>query len=127
MVQKDEILKMEKRRYPRLNDNIFISYQSGAKVFKAITRNISGGGLMFEAEKKIQAGAVLDMEIYQPANSFKTLIFVTPVSVKVRWIKKIKYGFLETGENEYKIGVEFDNIRSEDRKKIEQYVNTNII
>lgn len=122
---KDVIPETERRKYPRLKDNIFISYRLKSKIFKAISQDISGGGLMFEADRKIPLGADLELEIYQPANSFKTLIFVIPVLVKVTWRKKIKYGFLEMGENEYKVGVSFSRMSEDNRKRIIKYVTDN--
>lgn len=117
---------LEQREFPRLVDNIFISYHSKSGVFKAITENIGGGGLMFESEKKLPVGATLEMEVYQPANSFKTLIYVIPVVIKIAWNKRIKYDFLEMGENAYRIGVSFVKITDEDRGKIIGYVQKKV-
>ncbi len=116
----------ERRKDLRLSDNIFISYRSRSRKFRAIAKNISSGGLMFESEKKMPVGTELEFEIYQPANQFKTLIFVIPVSIKIMWRQKIKYGFLEDGENEHRVGVGFIKIREEDREKIAQYIGENL-
>lgn len=123
-MDKEDIIKgSERRDFPRAADNIFISYRSNsARLFKAITEDVGGGGLMFESERKIPVGTTLDMEICQPVNSFKTLIYVIPVAVKVVWTRRIKYDFLEMGENEYRIGVSFLKIAGGDRKKIIDYV-----
>lgn len=126
MTKKDEIAGIERRKFPRLNDNIFISYRLGQKICKAIAKNISCGGLMFEAEKKVPVGMEVDFEIYQPVNCFKTVIFVIPASAKVVWRRKIKYGFLETGQNQYKVGVCFTKIKNEDRERIKEYVAVNL-
>ena len=78
---------------------------------------------MFESDKKISVGSDLDIEIYQPANYFKTLIFILPVKTRVIWVEKIKYGFLEMGENSYRVGVSFVKIKDEERGKIRQYID----
>jgi hypothetical protein len=121
-----EVLKKipaERRSFSRLWDNIFISYGVRSRVFKAITQNISGSGLMFETDRKVTVGSGLDIDIYQPSNYFKTLIFIIPVKTKVIWRERIKYGFLETGENKYRVGVNFEDIKDHDRSKITKYVD----
>ena len=122
LAEKDRALYTERRKFPRREDNIFISYRFKSRVFKAITQNICGGGLMFGAEKKIPSGSELELEICQPANRFKSLIFVIPVSIKVMWARRIKYGFLEEGENKYMVGARFTKIEDEGREKILRYV-----
>lgn len=113
----------ERREAARLEDNIFLMYHFNHRVFKGITKNISEGGLMFETDRKIPVGADLEFEIYQPMNSFKTLIYIITAVGKVAWEKRIKYGLFEEGENKYSVGIEFVKIKNDDRQRIASYIN----
>jgi c-di-GMP-binding flagellar brake protein YcgR len=120
---------LEKRKYSRLKDFIFISChfkEEPLKEFKAVTQNISGGGLMFECERRIAKGIDLGIDLYQPTNSFKTLIFVISIAAKVVWMQKIKHGFFELGANKYRMGIEFTNIKEKDKEIIMQYIADNV-
>jgi c-di-GMP-binding flagellar brake protein YcgR len=117
---------LEKRKFPRLKDNIFILgvlKANHAAEFKAFTRDISGGGLMFETDRDIPAGSELELEIYQPSDSGKNIIFSVHVAAKAAWTKEIKKDAFEEGENRYQVGVEFSEIKKEDRQRIVNFVN----
>ena len=117
---------LERRKFPRLKDNIFILgvlKANHAAEFKAFTRDISGGGLMFETDSNIPAGSELELEIYQPSNSGKRIIFSVHVIAKVAWTKGIEKDAFEEGENRYQVGVEFSEIKEEDRQRIVNFVN----
>jgi c-di-GMP-binding flagellar brake protein YcgR len=116
----------ERRRCRPLEDNIFMTYRFKSLFLKAITQNISGSGLMFEGEKKISIGDILDIELYQPTDTPKTMIFMISLNAKVIWIKRIKRSLFEEGENKYRIGVCFTDISSNDRDRINQYVSINL-
>jgi c-di-GMP-binding flagellar brake protein YcgR len=119
-------LNLERRKIPRLKDNIFIlvnlkSNQNG--LFKTVTKDISGSGLMFETERDIPKGSKLELEVYQPLDSFKRMIFSVLILAKVVWKRKIEKDNFEKGENKYRVGVIFLKISEEDRKKILKYVS----
>jgi len=121
----DKYSGLEKRKFPRLKDSIFILGKlrsSPAGEFKALTNNISAGGLMFENERNISKEEQLELEIYQPMNCGKRKILSIPVLSKIIWIRQIGKDNFEKGENKYKIGVEFSNIKDEDRQRIAKYV-----
>ena len=125
----NELLGLEKRKFPRLKDNIFVFCRSGptsSDEFKAITCDVSGGGLMFETERDITPGSKLELEIYQPIKCFKNMICSMPVLAKVVWTREIEKENFEEGENRYKIGIEFSEIEEEDRKIIATYVERSI-
>ena len=93
-------------------------------VFKAFTKNIGAGGLMFETERNIiEKDNKLEMEIYQPLKSDKTIVYSMSVLANVIWTKKIEKENFENGENKYQVGVEFLEIREQDRQRIIKYVN----
>ena len=127
-------LNLERRQFPRTEDNIFIfvtlsSSSTNLKIntpggFKAFAKSISAGGLMFETEENIiERDNELELEIYQPVNPDKTMIFSLPVLAKVIWIQKIEKEHFENGENKYLIGVKFLHIKEQDRQKIVKYAD----
>lgn len=126
---RNEFLGLEKRKFSRLKDNIFIFCRSGSTSsgeFKAITCDISGGGLMFETERDITPGSKLELEIYQPIKCSKSMICSVSVLAKVIWMKRIEKVSFEKGENKYKLGVEFTGIEKEDREKIANYIEEKV-
>lgn len=121
----DKFPDLERRRFPRIKDNFFIFgnlRSASIEDFKAFTKDISAGGLMFETEREIPEASKLELEIYQPLARDKRIIFSIPVMAKIIWTRKIEKDNFEVGENKYRIGIEFSEIREEDRQKITQYV-----
>lgn len=126
----DQFSGSEKRKYSRLKDAVFISgnltssnsTSSNPGEFKAFSRDISAGGLMFETEKDIPQDMRLDLEIYQPVCPRKIIFFSSFANAKVIWSRKIDKDHFEEGENKYRVGVEFLEINGEDRKRIDTYV-----
>lgn len=125
-MERDEYPGAEKRRFSRLKDNIFalchLSSDSGVEEFKVITEDISAGGLMFETEISIPQESRLNLEIYQPVNRDKTMIFCIPVFTKVAWVREIDKDNFESGENRYRAGIEFLEIKEEDKNRILEYI-----
>lgn len=125
MIREDSLNALEKRKFSRVKENIFIfqHLKSGnPDKFMAITCDIGGGGLMFETERSIPQGGILDFEIYQPIDSRKIIFFSIFAKAKVIWIRKIDKDHFEEGENKYRVGVEFSEINGEDRKRVDTYV-----
>lgn len=119
----------ERRKFPRFKDSIFILGKlrsSPTEEFKAFTQDISAGGLMFENERNISEEEQLELEIYQPMNCGKKKILSIPVLSKVIWIRQIEKDNFEKGENKYKIGIEFSEIKEEDRERIAKYVEERV-
>ena len=74
----NDISALEKRKFTRVKENIFILCSfplSSFDEFKAITCDISTGGLMFETEREVLSKDELKLEIYQPTTSSKNVIF----------------------------------------------------
>ena len=133
-METEKALNSERRQFPRIEDNffIFVALSSSSTNlekntsggFKTFTKNISAGGLMFETEEStIEWDNELELEIYQPVNPDKTMIFSIPVLAKVIWIQKIEKEHFENGENKYLIGVKFLHIKEQDRQKIVKYAD----
>ncbi|MFH1519638.1 MAG: PilZ domain-containing protein [Candidatus Omnitrophota bacterium] len=125
-MEKERFPDLERRKLPRFKDNMFIVCFLRASPhikLKAITCDISAGGLMFETERKISKEKELELEIYQPINCGKSTIRCVPVLAKVIWVEKIEKENFEQGENKYRVGVEFPGIKEEDRELITRYVD----
>ncbi len=121
----DKSFGSERRKHPRLKDNVFIFgnlTSSPTEEFKVFTSDISAGGLMFDTEKDISQDVRLGLEIYQPRDRRKSMIFSILVSAKIAWKKKIEKENFEPGENRHRIGIEFLELKEEDREKIAKYV-----
>ncbi|MDP2789327.1 MAG: PilZ domain-containing protein [bacterium] len=120
---------LERRRFSRLKDNIFIFGNlrlNPIEEFKVFTSDISAGGLMFDTEKDIPQDVRLDFEIYQSRDRRKSMIFSIPVSAKIVWKREIEKENFEQGENRYRIGIEFLELKEEDRERIAKYVEEGI-
>ncbi|MDD5731063.1 MAG: PilZ domain-containing protein [Candidatus Omnitrophica bacterium] len=120
----DKPLRQERRKSPRFKDNFLILENFDCKPtggFKALARNISAGGLMFETEKEIPLHSELKLEIYQAQDHDKKIIFSIPVKAKVVWKRKIDKQDFEKGENKYRVALEFLEIAEGDRKMISRY------
>ena len=119
-------IESERRKFPRLGIPLFILYRLETNdpfaMFKAISRNIGGQGLMFETEKPLPVGNTLLLEIYQPAVKYKDLIFLVACQAKVIWINRKENANAMAGDNKYQIGVEFVKMEKEDKNKIIEYV-----
>lgn len=116
----------ERRRFPRLEIPLLVLYRPETDdpfvMFKAICRNISGQGLMFEREKPLPIGSRLCLEIYQPSIRYKDLIFLVACQAKVIWVGEKKGLAMKTGTNKYQIGIEFTKIEEKDRDRIIGYI-----
>ena len=124
-MKKDRFPDLERRKFTRLKDNILVLYYLESRPFaefKAITRNISPAGLMFETDRNIFKESKLKLEIYQPTSCYKNMFFCIPVLAKIIWVSEIEKDNFEKGENKYRVGVEFVEIKEEDKEKIANYV-----
>lgn len=128
-MDKERLPDLERRRSPRLKDNIYIFGKlktSPPEDFKAFTQDISAGGLMIETEKDISKESELELEIYQPRDRDKRVIFSIPIWSKVIWIQKIEKEKFEEGENRYRVGIEFSEIREEDRQRVAKFISESV-
>lgn len=120
---------LERRRFSRFKDNIFIFGNlrlNPIEEFKALTNDISAGGLMLETERDISEESELELQIYQPMDSDKRVIFSIPVLGKVKWTTKIEKNNFEDGENKYRVGIEFSEIKEEDRQRVAKFISESI-
>ena len=105
----------ERRRFVRLFASVELSYKEpgNAEWTKTPTRDISGGGVRFFCEKKIDKGSPLELGLLLPGHD-------TPIRARgeVSWIRE------PHGEEKkrYRIGVKFTDIEPHDISKIFEYV-----
>ena len=128
-MEKEGFPDLERRKFSRLKGNFFILYflkENPHIKLKAVIRNVGVGGLMFETEEYITKDSELALQIYQPISHDNNMIFSISVSAKVVWIRKIEKDNFEEGENKYKLGVEFLEIKEEDREIIARYVREGV-
>lgn len=128
-MDKGRFPNLERRKSPRLKENIFILgnlRSSPTEEFKAIIKDISIGGLMFELERDIPKESKLELEIYQPGNRDKTIFFSIHSLARVAWIKRLERENLEQGENKYRMGIEFLEIKQEDRQRVAKFISESI-
>lgn len=128
-MEKDKFPDLERRKFSRFRDNIFVFgnlRSSPTEKFKAFTEDISAGGLMFETERDVPKMSEFELEIYQPMDCEKGVIFSISLLAKVKWTRIIEKDNFEQGENKHRVGIEFSEIKEEDRKIIAKYVERKI-
>ena len=76
---------------------------------------------MFEKENSFHAGTVLYLEIYLQSNPTEDTIYSTPNKAKVIWVNRKENASKELGSNKYQIGLEFIEMKTEDRERIIEY------
>lgn len=77
---------------------------------------------MCESPVAIPIGTQVEIELYAPVDCEKrTLRFMRTVA-QVRWMSEIPEAFGYDGSNRCRVGAAFDEIDSEDRARLEEYV-----
>lgn len=112
----------ERRRFPRIKDNIFISFQPIGDdiLLEAITKDISQGGLMCKTSSFVSEGTKLRLEICQPLNYNKDRFLCIPAKAGVIWIKKTQ----EDGE--YLVGVKIIKMDDGNQDRLSRYVKNRL-
>ena len=108
----------DRRSFPRLAFKVDVQYKSIAqgeqKSSSVVFKNIGSGGVCLEMLEQLEIGTNLELNFFLPES--KTPIAATG---KVIWIKE----YLVSGNNKaLDTGIQFIEIKEEDRKKIDQYV-----
>ena len=106
---------VERRQYARVETNLYITYsmegspQTEAGVF--LTKNVSGGGILFESFKEIPVGTVLDLSMHLPTSRY-----ALQAKGKVARVDKTRnYG-------RYDIGLSLVEISERDRRELIKYL-----
>jgi c-di-GMP-binding flagellar brake protein YcgR len=113
----------ERRRFVRLDMNVVVKWEKITEDSNQIvgdtdiTKNISVGGICLIAYERLEVGDKLRLEIELPTK--KT------VSAKGRVVWINEFEVIGRGlEKRYDVGVEFIDIRDEDREEINKFVFT---
>jgi c-di-GMP-binding flagellar brake protein YcgR len=109
----------ESRRFPRMMVSVDIEYnvlkKESSEREKAVTRDISAGGICLIVYEKVDIGSILDLKIHFDDTS-------EPLDVrgKVVWSSHFTVG--PDGRDRYDLGIEFTEVADADREKISQYL-----
>lgn len=113
------IVNFERRRHPRFNIDLPIEYypidSSISHSGRAI--NISEGGLLVYLPEKVEVGQYLKMKLFFPLGSDLNTIEMVGQLV---WMDI----HLEKGWGDYRSGVRFIDISSEDQNKLKKFLKT---
>ncbi|OQX81663.1 MAG: hypothetical protein B6D56_01690 [Candidatus Omnitrophica bacterium 4484_70.1] len=113
-------LMRERRRFVRLDINVKVRWKRIEQVNeeeKEVTKNISGGGICLIAEEKLNKGDTLYLEIELPSGE---LIYARG---RVVWVNEYEIIGVEV-KKKYDVGIEFIEIKEEDREEIGRYIFT---
>lgn len=123
LVDKTKFFKMERRLFPRINIEVPIECSllkdSKAKtpVFTcaATTKNISGGGMLFETNKELIPGSIVSLKMKLPSKNQDILTLAEVLRI-------------EKSENKfhYKVAACFIDINESDRDDIKQFVKSKL-
>lgn len=109
----------ERRKYPRAETNLPISYKNlrtaGQSAASSTTKDLSEGGARFKTSEFISLACRLVLEISIPTSP-KPIKAIS----KVAWIKKLPVG------DHYEIGNHFLEITKEDKARILEYVSNSV-
>lgn len=105
----------ERRKYARFETNLYITYALPGKGEKEagvfITRNVSGGGFLFESLEEIAVGTLFDLWIHLPTSP-------VPLPAKGRVVRLQKtrtYG-------RYDVGMSLVEITEKERRELIKYL-----
>jgi c-di-GMP-binding flagellar brake protein YcgR len=115
---KDEMPRMERRRYPRLDASVAIEYSIiGRAPLKetAFTKNIGAGGICLIVYEKIEVNTILSLKINLCDNSD-----IIEIKGNVVWLSE--FSLDPDKKKRWDIGIEFTEINEEDRKRISKYL-----
>ncbi|MCK4436756.1 PilZ domain-containing protein [bacterium] len=103
----------ERRKYPRVEEEWGLLYKASkaTEIKSSSTKNISGGGICFEAEGHISPGDVLEIQVNKPIGGGLKATLPIHADAKVIWIKQT-----ETGK--YRLGLQFVDMKDKYQKEI---------
>lgn len=116
------LVETERRRYRRVACEVHASYSAISEkkkgaIEKSITMNVSPSGVMFPVSHHIAPHTLVDIKLFLPPRSFFHTSAVTAKAIgEVRWAKRVN------GSSRYNLGVQFTNIKDEDRERIAVYI-----
>jgi len=116
----DDYTRSERRKFVRIPFWFVTKYRlyphkipSGGDFRQGIGKNISTGGICFEAKDEFAKGSLLEIEIDMPA-----LEHAVPLIGEIAWSRKQK------GNDLYVIGMSFKKIDPEDFEAVKKIIDT---
>jgi c-di-GMP-binding flagellar brake protein YcgR len=111
---------VERRRSPRVRADFGVEYKvkdTDSSLIKAVSVDIAEGGIMMKTSEKLDIGSLLELKLTLPSpyGNIDTLARVVHV--------------LENSWDEpppYRCGLEFHELKEEDRERIRKFVNEEI-
>ena len=82
---------------------------------------------MLETPEAIPPEIGLDIELYAPTDCKKQTMLYMRIGAQVRWRQQILEGVGPEGSNQYRVGVAFDEIDSEDQACVDEYVRKRLM
>jgi len=113
-------MSIEQRRFPRVRTDFGVEFKikdSDSPPIKAVGVNISEGGIMMRVSEKLAAETLLEVKIVMP-----------PPYGTVHTLARLVY-ILKSRLDEYPAygcGVEFIELKEEDRERVRNFVNEEI-
>jgi len=116
--------QQERRKFRRIEDNVFVfcKLKPDYRVIEWIAKDISEMGLRFESDIFVPPSILMEIEIYQPLDYFKSRIVAMYVLAKVVWVKEIEKSARYETNNRYIGGLEFIKISKQNRSIIVNYI-----
>jgi len=112
-------VNVERRRFPRLDTSVDIEYgifkKESLQEGKAVTKNISAGGICLIVYEKIEIGTILDIR-----SNLKDINYIIKARGKIVWSSN--FTVMPGNIARYDLGIEFVEIKEDDRQKLSQYV-----
>ena len=100
--------RTEKRKYKRVPIECIVEYkkttEDEAQKVRSVLKNLSGGGLLFEANELIPIGSFIEIDVFQKENEESSIITLSAKGRVVRVEEIIP-------EKKYEIGVSFVEIK----------------
>ena len=109
----DGVADDERRRAGRAGVTVRIDYATVDEMFSEFTRDINEGGLFIETEKPHQTGTEVSMQFHLPGNN--------EVLRTIGRVVRVSSGDVGSPAG---MGIEFDELTSDDRAKIDRIVRS---
>lgn len=113
-----------RREFVRVRSRLTTVFKvaSTGKIHRALTRDISGGGVCFSTEELLEGGEVLEVEVRLPDRSQPVLF-----SGVVSWSRLVRRPQHSYEAATFNVGVQFVSINPKDRNLLVAYAQMNAL
>ena len=110
---------IERRKFPRLSLSVDVEYSVIGRDLgfqtETSTKNISVGGICIIAYEKVEIGDILSLVIKLPEGE-------RPIHAEGRVVWKSDFVLSEDKMSRWDVGIEFTDIKDDDRQKLSGYI-----